>query len=248
MYKKRKISRKKNRIIIFIFIVIAFLCWKYILKAYTFQYIYGQKLSENILQDEPFEVNIQKLSDPIEVNITFGKYDFDLIFRAKFKAVTRVVYVDIYDQSFYFGIKPRSARWRDVYNTIAPLDVSIFIGGMAADENWQKFKIEHDYRIMHTLLSKLEGIPIYKDDELQNIHTIPATKNIRRGFDTVKRGDVIKLEGYLVDWREMGEFADTLEQGALKMSEISEEKIGGEYANLCMFLYVTKLVANGYIY
>lgn len=47
----------------------------------------------------------------------------------------------------------------------------------------------------------------YKSEEAENLHLIPANESIYRGFSTIKRGDIVIIKGYLIDWRGIGDFS-----------------------------------------
>ncbi len=179
--------------------------------VYTFgkvpliQHIYGSKAEE--FSKEPLFEQITMLPQEYKQAASFGKYEAVLSFRAEYQVTGRVVYVDIYDRSFYFGIKGSQQQLNALYNAVSPLDISLFIGETAADGNWQKIKVGHEYRVMTWRWSSADRATV-NYDEVSNSHVIPASTAIRRGFDTIRKGDIVYMKGFLLDWNPVGEFAD----------------------------------------
>ena len=219
--------------------------------VYTFgkvpliQHVYGSKA--NTLGEEPLFEQITMLPQEYKQTAIFGKYEAVLNFRAEYQVTGRAVYVDIYDRSFYFGIKGPQQQLNALYNAVSPLDISLFIGQTAADGNWQKIKVGHEYRVMTWRWSSADKVTV-SHDEISNSHIIPASTAIRRGFDTINKGDIVYIKGFLLDWNPVGEFADIDFKTALTPGEIADFKLGGRISGLCRYFYVTELTVKGYAF
>lgn len=219
--------------------------------VYTFgkvpliQHVYGSKA--NTLGEEPLFEQITMLPQEYKQTASFGKYEAVLNFRVEYQVTGRAVYVDIYDRSFYFGIKGPQQQLNALYNAVSPLDISLFIGQTAADGNWQKIKVGHEYRVMTWRWSSADKVTV-SHDEISNSHIIPASTAIRRGFDTINKGDIVYIKGFLLDWNPVGEFADIDFKTALTPGEIADFKLGGRISGLCRYFYVTELTVKGYAF
>lgn len=114
-------------------------------------------------------------------------------------------------------------------------------------DNWKEFKIKHEQRGAWVYI-KNDKPSLYKPSEWSNVHIIPKNQTIRNGFKTVKKGDIVKIEGFFVDWQGTGAYNSFTIQTARNFADISEQKLGGQETLLCIQLFVTKLFANGYVF
>lgn len=219
--------------------------------VYTFgkvpliQHVYGSKA--NTLGEEPLFEQITMLPQEYKQTASFGKYEAALNFRAEYQVTGRAVYVDVYDNSFYFGFKSKQQELNTLYNAVSPLDISLFIGETAQDGNWQKIKVGHEYRVLTWQWSSADKVTVNMD-EISNSHIIPASTAIRHGFDTINKGDIVYINGFLLDWNPVGEFADIDFKTALTPGEIADFKLGGRISGLCRYFYVTELTVKGYAF
>lgn len=238
--------KKHKKISIFVCLILSVILWLNFGRRTLWQIFFAQK-SNVIVSDLPMTLDINPLGDLPKQIVQFGDYSVELTFRASAQMTGRVVYVDIYDHSFSVGFKSPNMRMKDVYNTISPLDISIISGQTAVDGNWQKFTITHEYRAVFWQYNYKDH-PVFNNGDINNLHVIPASNAVRRGIDTLKTGEIIKLSGWLVDWRELGEFADYPYQTAKEIGQIADFKLGGNISGLCYFFYITELAVDGYVY
>jgi hypothetical protein len=120
-------------------------------------------------------------------------------------------------------------------------------GQTGEDGNWQKFDVSHEYRILSYGYSSADN-PIVHREDINNLHVIPANLAVRRGLDLVDRGKIVRLKGWLVDWVELGEFADMPFNSALTAGEIAPFQAGGRMTGLCYFVYLTELSVGGLLF
>ena len=85
-------------------------------------------------------------------------------------------------------------------------------------------------------------------------HRIPSTtevlpallsiyhENINKGLHTLIAGDVVHIEGYLVDVPSMGMLTGT------RTNQHHEYVMSGQNPGMCFILFTTKLTVNGYTY
>lgn len=214
-------------------------------KILLIRQIYGIETESTIVA--PLYEQITMLPQEYRENARFGKYDVLINFRAEYQVVGRAVYVDVYDNSFYFGFKSKQQELNTLYNAVSPLDISLFIGETAQDGNWQKIKVGHEYRVLTWQWQRSDKVTVNMD-EISNSHVIPANTAVRRGFDTIRKGDIVYLNGFLLDWNPLGEFEDIKYKTALTAGEIADFKIGGRISGLCRYFYVTELAVGGYMF
>lgn len=214
-------------------------------KILLIRQIYGIETESTI--EAPLYEQITMLPQEYRENARFGKYDVLINFRAEYQVVGRAVYVDVYDNSFYFGFKSKQQELNTLYNAVSPLDISLFIGETAQDGNWQKIKVGHEYRVLTWQWQRSDKVTVNMD-EISNSHVIPANTAVRRGFDTIRKGDIVYLNGFLLDWNPLGEFEDINFKTALTAGEIADFKIGGRISGLCRYFYVTELAVGGYTF
>lgn len=214
-------------------------------KILLIRQIYGIETESTI--EAPLYEQITMLPQEYRENARFGKYDVLINFRAEYQVIGRAVYVDVYDNSFYFGFKSKQQELNALYNAVSPLDISLFIGETAQDGNWQKIKVEHEYRVLTWQWQRSDKVTVNMD-EISNSHVIPANTAVRRGFDTIRKGDIVYLNGFLLDWNPLGEFEDINFKTALTAGEIADFKIGGRISGLCRYFYVTELAVGGYMF
>lgn len=214
-------------------------------KILLIRQIYGIETESTI--EAPLYEQITMLPQEYRENARFGKYDVLINFRAEYQVIGRAVYVDVYDNSFYFGFKSKQQELNALYNAVSPLDISLFIGETAQDGNWQKIKVGHEYRVLTWQWQRSDNVTVNMD-EISNSHVIPANTAVRRGFDTIRKGDIVYLNGFLLDWNPLGEFEDINYKTALTAGEIADFKIGGRISGLCRYFYVTELAVGGYMF
>lgn len=214
-------------------------------KILLIRQIYGIETESTI--EAPLYEQITMLPQEYRENARFGKYDVLINFRAEYQVIGRAVYVDVYDNSFYFGFKSKQQELNALYNAVSPLDISLFIGETAQDGNWQKIKVGHEYRVLTWQWQRSDKVTVNMD-EISNSHVIPANTAVRRGFDTIRKGDIVYLNGFLLDWNPLGEFKDIKYKTALTAGEIADFKIGGRISGLCRYFYVTELAVGGYMF
>lgn len=214
-------------------------------KILLIRQIYGIETESTI--EAPLYEQITMLPQEYRENARFGKYDVLINFRAEYQVIGRAVYVDVYDNSFYFGFKSKQQELNALYNAVSPLDISLFIGETAQDGNWQKIKVGHEYRVLTWQWQRSDKVTVNMN-EISNSHVIPANTAVRRGFDTIRKGDIVYLNGFLLDWNPLGEFEDIKYKTALTAGEIADFKIGGRISGLCRYFYVTELAVGGYMF
>ncbi len=189
------------------------------------------------------KAKINLLENSAEKQFSNGEYTITYTPRAEIEISARAVYIQYYNNylsSFDYYSHP-------LYDSIAPLDLSIFIGSTA--EYWKDYKVKHEKRFLWvSARSTADGWKNAPLGEWENLHIIPLNKNIFKGFKTIHPGDIIRIKGQLIDWQ--GEYNNKAikMETALDFTTVSKERDAGQLTWLCMQVLVTELYANGYIF
>ena len=231
------------------------------LKRLIYPYLLGKPTSESIkISDQDFYEDIS--AQPIE----FKRKDmvYTLLPKVYYKTTGRVGIVDHYDT--LFNIIYRWHKQKEYIN-LAPRDIFLVIGNMAQPEIFKQFEFLHEERggavLCKGVKYKMSFMPVFmgkkkaienmkrfnqcnqfiKDEEQNNYHPIPANEIINKALSMLLPGDIVALEGYLVDVPQMG-----LHTGTRKGQIHKNLKIGGMETKMCFILYTTKVIINGRIY
>jgi hypothetical protein len=111
--------------------------------------------------------------------------DFTLVERARFELTARV----LSREDYHF----------DAGSKLAPIDLALGWGRMSDSDVLSQIKISQENRFYHW---HVDHFPIPRREIEQssaNMHMIPADDTARRELERVRPGEVIHLEGYLVD-------------------------------------------------
>ena len=252
--------RKHKWQIVFVCLVVFYGLNIYIKRA-VYPYFFAQKY------DETLEISKQdyfETTDKKPFMFKRGKYAYTLVPKIKYAVVAKVGFVDRYDTFFTHLYRGHSQKH---YINLVPQDLLLVIGDMARDDIFSKFKFEHEERLGRVLckgvkyrtsfmsgyLSEEEYVknkkkyeecqPYIKAQEYNNYHPIPANANISRALSILKAGDVVYLEGMLVDVPDMG-----LKTGVKKNQYHENIIVQGMAPGMCFILYTTKVILNGWLY
>jgi len=229
-YFSQHYEKKTTRLILNSVVIVIFL-YPFISPIY-YRYSYGIP--------EKRVINIENLPNIVLLNnsekeiFSTEKHTIEMTRVASIEAEAKVVFVEHYDSPFSYDYYEN-----DLYDDVAPLDLSIFVGDTA--KNWKKYKVKHEQRLM-IVLNQVNL------NEFANLHIIPANDIIRKGFKTISRGDDVYLKGYLIDWNGIGEYDYFKIKTARSFNEESKERPGGNFALLCLQFFVEELNANGYTF
>ena len=184
--------------------------------------------------------------------------------KTKYAVTAKVAFVDHYDT--WFNQAFRGFDQAD-YIDLVPQDLLLLIGNMASPEVFKMFKFEHEERLGRVLCkgvkyrrsfatmftSEAEAqksiknaaacSPFIKQEEYNNYHPIPANERINRALSMLVKGDIVHLEGYLVNVPQMG-----LNTGTRKQQSHQNMLVNGMKPGMCFILYTTKVIVNNHIY
>ena len=235
--------RLKVKIIkaLFVFAIILFLIWHYALKEFLYQRVYGVRDNQVLtIYDADKMIDLPK--QPVQ-RANVNGFDIEVELVKKFETVTRVIYVDRYSA---LGTWYRSRDGADLYDKIVPLDVSTATGYLGRHPECFD-DIDHEYRCL-LWLTNPRCSRAGEDIDVNNNHIIPATKNVQRGLDILKAGDIARMEGYLVYWQGTGKYSWYRFESAVTLGQVSEQRYGGSKSGLCRQIYLTKLSFNGFTF
>lgn len=156
---------------------------------------FGGKASENhtIVSDAPVANQANLLKEPLQKNLSGGQgvnYGKGrLKFVAEYEITARVL-----GRKNYHG---------DYESNISPLDLALGWGKMSDPAVISKLSITQGGRFYNYHWSNAPPIPVNEIVKSSaNVHLVPANKDVKASFDAIKRGQIVTLKGYLVDYRE----------------------------------------------
>lgn len=228
--------------------LIIFCCIVYVVgKRPLYQHLWGKYTGEQVeIGEEKFE----RFPDNQSWNkAQIGGYDIKYVMRRKYSVKGRVVFVDWYDGAIKTWYHSAANEGVKLYNAVASVDLSLIHGATAKDGNWKKIKFDHEERGL-IWSYKYADNPIVNDNEINNNHVIPANNAIKRAIAIMKVGDIVEVEGYLMDWKGTGEFSWFSIETATEPGQIHEKQLygGRPGAGYCRQFYVTKITFDGYTF
>ena len=90
----------------------------------------------------------------------------------------------------------------NIGNKLSPKDITVIWDDLVKKENRSKIKFyQTGDRIVMTRVDDLEWLESFGDynHKMSNNHLIPANKKVKKQIRKIKKGDYIKIKGYLVD-------------------------------------------------
>jgi hypothetical protein len=168
----------------------------------------------------------QEAFDPTQRHLDRPRDDADVHYtpRAHYRVAARV----LSRERYYLG-------WQ---SSLSPIDLALGWGTMS-DPTVDQWVSWHQGGRWY-FWQWDAGSP-YRNEQIRadsaNTHVIPGSDNLRRALLALDRGDVVQLQGWLVDIDGPG--------GAHWSTSLSRSDTGD---NSCELLYVTELVAHGHVY
>ena len=257
---KRQSNLKLLKVFCACLIVFIF-CYPQYWKRLIYPLLIGEKSQQSqIVSTQDFFEDIIMPDIAIDRN---GKL-YRLEPKVAYKVTGRVGIVDNYD-----GLLNKIYRWQQQgsYINLVPRDIFLVIGKMAEPQVFDMFEFKHEERMGSVLckgvkyktsfMSSFQDEkefnkskenyekcnPYIKNEEQNNYHPIPATENINRALSMLIKGDIVSLEGYLVDVPELG-----LSTGTRKNQVHENMIISGANPGKCFVLYTTQVTINGIDY
>ncbi len=256
---KPKKKTVKNSTIIGVAVLLLFLFPEYP-KRLFYPLLFGQKTTEKpvISQD-----GIYKDVEPTTFNFSRNNYTYELQLKTQYSITAKIGYIDHYDTWFNKMYRGHS---QNEYINLVPVDLLMVYGDMAKPDIYQLFEFDHEER---TGIIKCKGVkykesffsfyssdsereesqknlaicdPHINRNQFNNYHPIPANENVNKGLHTLLAGDVVHLEGYLVDVPSMGLHTGT------RTNQHHDYVMDGQNPGMCFILFTTKLIVNGYVY
>ena len=228
--------------------------------------IYPILIGKKVAQQQ--EISQQDYFEDLErqdLIIKRGGKSYRLVLKVAYSATGRIGIVDHYDGWWYKIYRGHSQK---DYIDLVPRDIVLVIGKMAEPDIFKMFDFVHEERMggvrckgvkyrdsfMSFYKDRNEAIqsaanskkcsPYINEEEYNNYHPIPATENINRALSMLIKGDVVSLEGFLVDVPDKG-FINT---GTRKLEKYDDLVVDGLHPGKCFMVYVTKIIVNGVEY
>ena len=230
-------------------------------KRMLYPYLYGKKY------DGQLEISQRDFFEDVKGSPFYfnrGKYAYILEPKTNYAVTGRVGILDHYDtlwNRFFRG------QFQGKYINLVPRDIFLVIGNMAREDVFDKFEFDHEERLGRVLCKgvkyRTSFMSAYKNEEeaekshakykechqyirqeeFNNYHPIPATERINKALSMLLPGDVVHLEGILVDVPQM-----RLNTGTRKEQYHENIITNGMAPGMCFILYTTKVILNGRVY
>ena len=206
-------------------------------QRFLYQHVYGTRSREIpyiSLNDEIVDVPEQPLKSAV---VNGMKIEFEIV--KYFKTTTYVAYVDR-----YIGRNTWVQRSLEKYNRVSAQDVTTLSGQLGVHPDCVQVGHVYHYSGWQPGDSpECEALfnAGLQAGEINNNHVIAANKNVQKGLDILRAGDVATLEGYLIDWH----LAD---DSYWNRSATYLGQKTNEHEWLCRHLYLTRLTFDGYTF
>lgn len=147
------------------------------------------KPMESSIDYEP----INAFTAPEQVNLQDAT---PIIYRAKH---TNLIYTPVAEYRIAARVLGKHAYRGDWSSKIAPYDFALGWDNCADEDYMKGIKIDQMQRFYFYNASQKDYYKLgYIGLHSANNHVIPATKNLRNLLSRIKRGDMVRMEGYLV--------------------------------------------------
>lgn len=207
------------------------------LKRLVYPHIYAQPYNKevNVWERDIFADAVAERAAPIvrDYNSTYITF----LPKEEYAVVARIGILERYDgwwEKFYHGYD----KSRQIYNTFAPIDLALVHGKNAYHEKFDTC-FRHEYRL-------LWSCPEISSNYFNNYHMIPATDSLRKGLETLKKGDIVYIKGRLVNVKLPNGYE--MNTGLSHNMTHKDQFAGGQYSGMCFILFLEKMAVDGFIY
>ncbi|MCB5263052.1 MAG: hypothetical protein LHW64_03820 [Candidatus Cloacimonetes bacterium] len=125
-------------------------------------------------------------------------------------------------------------------NRLAPYDFALTWGDMPQYLDQMKFRQTSRF-CLYNMKKNATVDPKYVQDHMSNNHLIPASKNIQKAMKKARKGDLIRIEGHLVN-------VQASKNGRMISAWNSSESREDTGNGACEIIYVTRLRIGDTIY
>ena len=143
-----------------------------------------------------------------------------------------------------------------IFDDVALLDYGLVWGDMAKNEYFNKIRghsmeiigaRQLSFGIDEKYYDEMKDKWEYMRNHVSHTHVIPANKNIRKAINATRYGQIIKIEGYLVDVFNSNK--KRFAMSSLSLSDINETSRGhGQGGGACEVMYVNKVQIGNKIF
>lgn len=195
--------------------------------------IYDRPL--NVWETDVFSDLSAEQSQPIIRN--YNGISITFLPQKSYAVNAKIGIIDRYDglwEKFYH----EHEKSRKIYNSFAPLDLALVHGKSAYHKKFNHC-FKHEYRL-------LWSCPEINSTYFNNYHIIPATNNVIKGLETLRKGDIIHIEGLLVNVKIPS--LSEMKTGTSHNMTHENQFAGGLYTGMCFIVYLKKLAVDGFVY
>lgn len=215
---------------------------------FRLQYCNAKPIDKIPVQINAFEEPIQKYLDGKDYEEVFGeKHSYKLNLQAKYSISALVL---TKNTNFWFRDIMRSR-----FDDICLIDFGLAWGKLT--ENREQLYKEWEFRSYKTLgmgrrlewqskktINDLEFSLGYVSSHVAHTHIIPANPNVMSALLKIKRGDIVKLDGYLVDIYD----ADTNDLIAKTSLSRTDTDMTSRGSGACEDMYVKRVQIGDKVY
>ncbi|MCF7793185.1 MAG: hypothetical protein K9N09_08005 [Candidatus Cloacimonetes bacterium] len=179
-----------------------------------------------------FREVLQPQNQPIQQHTSEPQFSNDLYQKVKFtpKANYQIDARLLHKKKYYKGIEAKTIPW----------DFALGWGIMSDPKSLEGLKVKQTIRFYRYSWGPGYSIPqLQIKDNSANCHLIPATKNLKKVMGKIKKDDVLRIEGFLVDVS-----FEHKRPYVWRTSTIRTD----EGAGACETIYVKSIVWNGKLY
>ncbi len=209
---------------------------------YSFPQVSAQGEQSVDIKKEPLQLNYKRGK---AIMINGEKYRYSLSPRASY--VLNGIVVAKNTNFWLRGI------FKNRFDDICLLDLGIAWGELADKEILKKYFKFHSTKTLgeaRRLTFMWRGETPYSQDyitsHISHTHIIPATINVMSGMLTIKKWDIVKLEGYLVDI--YTDKAEPVSKTSMSRSDNDYESYAQGGNGACEIMYVVKAQVGNKIY
>ena len=167
----------------------------------------------------------------------YNGIDIAFIPQTAYEVTARIGILERYD-TFWEVFAHGYDQSRRIYNSFSPLDLALVHGNDAYHPEFKNC-FKHEYRLLWSCSE-------ISHDSFNNYHMIPANKNLRKGLETLHKGDIVYIKGLLVNIQVPG--WKTMLTGTSHNMTHKDQFAGGLYTGMCFIVYLQKLIVNDYVY
>ena len=207
----------------------------HIASRYINQSLFAKKTDEPL---GPLQSIYEDYTDPHpNLVITINGRKIQKTFVKIYRATGTVLYSKQNDGLFNRLI---SCEKQNLRNSISPVALYLALGKTGSKENLRTLQVKHS---QNTFQIRISPYSYFDPKELDQIFLIPTTYALKKAIRNINSGEIISITGYLANWQGTDDLSYA-KFTSVQSPEKTKEKPLSNYK----YLFLTKLILNGYVY